>query len=192
MARSNGAGRHDLTRVPEPIAGFPAMPTSQHNGRREISPVAVVDAYDERRRVRALARIDLLDRECRAGRIDHAALEAGREIEKMFERMARISGVAQWFQTDHVDAASAAELQALVGLERAFAVNAFLGWLVRNVGKRDTRLLWLVLGERFSLALAAAAFQRPGVRGLRYTRDRLADALDTLASAKAARGRAAR
>lgn len=188
----NGVGRHDIGRVAEPPSGFPSLPTSEHNGRLQIASVAVADPYDPQRRHRALARIDFLDRECRAGRIDHAALEAGREIEKMFERMARISGVAQWFQTDHVDAASAAELQALVGLERAFAVNAFLGWLVRHVGKRDTRLLWLILGERFSLALAAAAFQRPGTRGLRYTRDRLADALATLADARAARGRAAR
>src|SRR6476646_833149 len=171
MKQRSGAGRHDWARAPAPAVGFPSLPTSKHNGQSQIAPVAVVDPYEPQRRMRCLARVDFLDRECRAGRIDHAALEAGREVEKVFERMSRISGVGQWFQTDHVDAASVAELQSLIGLERAFAVNAFLNWLVKHVGKRDTRLLWLVLGERFSLALAAAAFQRPGTRGLRYMRD---------------------
>jgi len=199
MTRSNGnAGRHDLSRVPEPIGGFPAVPTSKHNTARELKPVAVDDVYaDERagyvkRRVRALARIDLLDKERRDGSISEASYLVGREIEKVFEHMTRVSGGGQWCEGDRLDPATQAEVAALLGIERAHAVNAFLGWLVRHVGQRDTKLLWIVLGMRLSFRTAAASFGRQGVRGLRYTVDRFRDALSVLAEVKAAHGRAAR
>jgi hypothetical protein len=93
---------------------------------------------------------------------------------------------------DRVDAAMQHELAIVLGVERARAVNAFLGFLVRYLGRTDTRLLWLVLGERLPFSLAAKSFGRMGVRGLRYTMDRFRDALGVLAEAKAARGRALR
>lgn len=192
MARSNGAGRHDLSRVPEPIGGFPAVPTSRHNTARELTPVAVVDVYDSQRRHRALARIDLLDRERRDGLIPEASYLVGREVERVFEHMTRVSGGGQWCEGDRLDPATQAEVAALLGLERAQQVNVFLGWLVRHVGQRDTKLLWIVLGMRLSFRTAAASFGRPGVRGLRYTVDRFRDALAVLAEVKAAKGRALR
>lgn len=192
MAAPRGTSRHHLARVPEPLSGYPVLATSVHNRAAEIVPVAVADVFDARRRQRALARIDLLDRECRAGRINTAAFEAGRDVEKVFEHMSRIGGGGQWLEGDRMDAATSADLMALLGAERGREVNAFLVWLVRHVGARDTRLLWIILGDRLSFAAAAAAFRRPGVRGLRYTRDRFAEALDTLADARAAKGRGAR
>jgi hypothetical protein len=190
--RGASNGRHDLQRVPEPITGYPMLPTSVHNQAADITPVAVVDVYDARRRMRALARVDLLDRQRRGGHIDEAALLAGREVEAMFEQMSRIGGGGQWLEGDRIDAATCAEMATVLGLERARRVNGYLGWLVRIVGKADARLLWIILGGRFSFALAAAAFQRRGVRGLRYTIDRFRDALAALADAKAAKGRAVR
>jgi hypothetical protein len=192
MTRSSGAGRHDLARVPEPIGGFPAVPTSKHNTARELTPVAVVDVFDARRRVRAMARIDLLDRERRDGSIDEASYLVGREIERVFEHMTRVSGGGQWCEGDRLDPATQAEVAALLGIERAHQVNAFLGWLVRHVGQRDTKLLWIVLGMRLSFSAAAVAFRREGRRGYRYTMDRFRDALAVLAEAKAAKGRAVR
>ena len=193
MSRTEAkVGRHDLARVPEPIGGFPAVPTSKHNTARTLTPVAVVDVFDAQRRHRALARIDLLDRERRQGNIDEAAYLVGREIEKVFEHMTRVSGGGQWCEGDRLDPATQAEVAALLGFERAHAVNAFLGWLVRHVGQRDTRLLWIVLGMRLSFRTAAASFGRQGVRGLRYTVDRFRDALAVLAEAKAAKGREVR
>ena len=79
-----------------------------------------------------------------------------------------------------------------LAVEKAFAVNALLGWLVRHIGRQDTRLLWLVLGCGASFTLAAAVLDRGGVRGLRYTVDRFREALSVLAEAKAAHGRAVR
>lgn len=192
MTRSTGAGRHDIGRVPEPVAGYAAMPTSQHNGRREISPIAIVDAYDERRRVRALARIDLLDRERRNGGLDEASYLVGREIERLFEPMSHVSGGGQWLEGDRVDAATQADLAVVLGFDHARKVNHLLVWMVRHIGKSDARLLWIVLGHGFTFATASAAFDRRGVRGLRYTIDRFRDALGVLADAKAAVGRAAR
>jgi len=192
MPRSTGAGRHDLDRVPEPIGGFPSVPTSLHNTARTLTPVVVVDVFDARRRQRALARIDLLDRERRDRAIDEASYLVGREVERIFEHMTRVSGGGQWCEGDRLDPATQAEVAALLGIERAHAVNAFLGWLVRHVGQRDTLLLWRVLGLRWSFGVTAVAFGREDRRGKRYTIDRFRDALAVLAEAKAARGRAVR
>jgi hypothetical protein len=192
MGRPSRTGRHDIARVPEPLAGFPPLASSGQNTRASIAIVAVSDQFDPQRRVRALARIDLLDQERRSGKIDEASYLVGREVELVFEQMNRIGGGGQWWEGDRVDAASAAALNAMVGAERAFKVNAFLAWLVRHLGRQDTRLLWIVLGNRLSLRTAAASFGRPGVRGRRYTVDRFRDALACLAEVKAARGRALR
>ncbi len=184
------AGRHDLARVPDPPSGFSGdIPTSIHNTRRELTPVAVVDVYDERRRQRALARIDLLDRERRDRQIDEASYLVGREVEKVFEQMTRVSGGGQWCEGDRLDPATQAEVAALLGIERAMKVNVFLGWLVRHIGQRDTLLLWRVLGLRWSFGVAAVAAGRLDRRGKRYTIDRFRDALAVLAEAKAAKGR---
>ena len=57
--RARGVSRHDLERVPEPVHGFPVLATSVHNRVGNVAIIAVPDTYDARRRVRALARIDL-------------------------------------------------------------------------------------------------------------------------------------
>ena len=192
MTASRGVSRHDLARVPEPASGYPVLATSVHNRAAEIAAVAIADVYDARRRHRALARIDLLDQERRAGRLDEASYLVGREVERVFEGMSHIAGGGQWLEGDRVDGATSAELMAVFGAERAAAVNAFLAWLVRHLGRWDARLLWMVLGERVSFVDAAAAFGRPGRRGKRYAIDRFSDALATLAEVKAAKGRARR
>jgi hypothetical protein len=192
MKQRSGAGRHDLARVPEPVMGLPALATSANNGRSSIGVVAITDVFDERRRVRALARIDLLDRERRNGGLDEASYLVGREVEAILEPMSHVSGGGQWLEGDRVDGATQAELAVILGVDRARAVNHLLVWMVRHIGKADARLLWIVLGHGFSFSTASAAFGRSGVRGLRYTIDRFRDALATLADAKAARGRAAR
>jgi hypothetical protein len=187
--RRAGAGRHDLARVPELVSGYPALPSSVHNSAANVQPVAIADAYDVRRRVRALARIDLLDRLRREGRVDEAAYLVGREVERVFEQMSRVGG-GRWFEGDRIEGSTAAEIRALLGAERAFAVNSFLAWLVRHVGPKDAYLLWTVLGLRTPFAAIAVAWwpKRRGVRGLRYCIDRFCDALAMLADAKAARG----
>ena len=177
--------RHDLAGASEPRAGYPAPPRSVNNN-------PPVDAYDEHARMRALARIDLLDRERRADRIDEAQYRVGREIEQVLELMARIGGGGQWLEGDRVDGATSAGLQAMLGFDRAVVVNAFLGWMLRHLGLADTRLLWLVLGRGFPLSAAATSFGRQGKRGQHYTADRFRDALGVLAQAKAAKGRAVR
>lgn len=189
MARSNGAGRHDIGRVPEPVAGYAAMPTSVHNTRRELLPVAVVDAYEEVRKVRALARFDLLDRERRSNRLNEASYLVGREIERVLEPMRHVSGGGQWLEGDRIDGASQAELALVIGVDRARNVNFLLAWITRHVGRQDARILWMTLGCGFTFATAAAAFGRGGVRGQRYVADRFSDALSALADAKAAHGR---
>lgn len=199
MARSNGAGRHDLSRVPDAPGGFPGdIPTSVHNTRHDLVPVAVPDIYEDpragyvQRRVRALARIDLLDRERRDRMLDEASYLVGREVEKVFEQMTRVSGGGQWCEGDRLDPATQAEVRAVLGIERAAVVNAFLAWLHRHLGRRDTLLLWRVLGLRWSFGEAAIATGRLDRRGKRYTIDRFRDALATLAEAKAAKGREVR
>src|SRR6476469_11239174 len=93
-----GVSRHDLARVPEPASGYPVLATSVHNRAAEIAAVAVADVFDARRRHRALARIDLLDQERRAGRLDEPSYLVGREVEQIFEGMSHIGGGGQWLE----------------------------------------------------------------------------------------------
>lgn len=192
MKNNGNVGRHDLARVPEPAAGFSPLPSSKQNTRATIAIVAVPDAYDPQRRVRALARIDLLDRERRSGNIDEASYLVGRTTERVFEHLTRISGGGQWCEGDRLDPATQAQVAAQHGFDKAIKVNAYLGWLCRHLGQRDTRLLWLVLGDRLTIWQVAAAFGRPGRRGFSYTVDRFREALSILAEAKAAKERAVR
>src|SRR5262245_14876643 len=140
MRRIAGAGRHDLDRVPEPVAGYAALPSSVNNSSANVQPVAIPDPFDQRKRFRALARIDLLDRLRREDRIDEAAFQVGRDVERVFEAMSRVPG-SQWFQGNQIIDSSSAEARLVLGLERAVLVNSFLRWLVRHVGPLDTRLL---------------------------------------------------
>jgi hypothetical protein len=107
--------------------------------------------------------------------------------------MNRIAGLSDWFAGDRIDEYTRAEAKAVLGLERAVAVNAFLRWLVRHLGPLDTRLLWTILGNRLTFAITAVTLwpEKPGVRGLRYTIDRFCDSLGTLAEARSARGKVA-
>ena len=190
MKRTTGAGRHDLSRVPDPPAGLPGdMPKSQHNTRHALGIVAINDAYDPVRRVRAVARYDLLDRERRSGQLDEAAYQVGRTVERVFERMSRVSGAGQWAVGDRLDGATQAQVAAALGFENAIKVNAYLNFLLRHLGKRDARLLWNVLGVRLNFQTVALAEHRPGIRGVRYIADRFRDALGVLAEAKSAKGR---
>jgi hypothetical protein len=183
------SGRHDLARVPEPAIGFPLLATSIHNGPADIAPVAVPDPYDMQRRLRALARIDLLDRERRADRITEAQYLAGRDVERKLAGLGHIGGGGQWLDGDRVDPGTAARLAVALGYERALVANRFLDWLLRRLGVRDTRLLLLVLAEGNPLHVAAIRLGRGGRRGMQYTADRFRDALEVLAEARAARGR---
>jgi hypothetical protein len=185
--------------VPEPAGGLAPLPRSRQNTSASIAIVAVPDVYEDpragyvQRRVRALARIDLLDVERRAGYLTEASYQVGREIEAIFERMIRVSGGGQWSEGDRVDPATAATVYTVLGIEGALKVNKFLGWMLRHVGKPDTLLLWRVLGgDRLTLRQAALTFGRKGYRGHRYTMDRFRDALAVLADAKAAKGREVR
>jgi len=193
MPKLRGAtSRHDIARTPQPASGYVLPPSSPMNTLATLCLVAISDPYDERRRVRAIARIDLLDRERRARRIDEASYRVGSEVEDMFETMSRIGGGGQWLEGDRIDAASTAELAIVLGVEHARAVNAFLGWLVHHLGRRDTRLLWDVLGNRQSFTGAATARGYLGSRGVHYVTDRFRDALSELAEVKAATGTGSR
>src|SRR5262245_38207248 len=191
MKRSHTIGRHELGRVPESRFGYPEdIPISQHNTSATITPVVVVDVYDGLRRHRAMARIDLLDRERRARRIDEASFLIGREIEVVFERMRRIGGSVQWLAGDHIDAAPLAAARDVGMAEAAVQVNAVLRWMARHLGKVDTRLVWYVLGEGWSFVQTASLFGcSTDWRGSQYIAHRFRDALGTLAAAKAAKGR---
>src|SRR5262245_40984839 len=130
-------GRHDLARVPEPVIGYPQLPVSANNSPAFVTPVAVPDPFDEQRRLRALARVDLLDRERRAGRISEAQYLAGRDVERALAGLGHIGGGGQWLEGDRVDPGTAARLAVALGYERALMANKYLDWLLRRLGVRD-------------------------------------------------------
>jgi len=185
-------GRHDLKGASEPASGYAVPPRSLHNSRTRLGFVAVPDAGhnpDGRARVRALARLDLLDQERRHGLIEEAAYLAGRETERIFERGARVGCGGQWRQGDRVDSATAHELSIVRNTESALRVNAYVAWVVRTLGRRDARILSRILGDRLTYEQCAILEGKSGTRGGWYIANRFRDALETLAEAKAAKGR---
>lgn len=182
-------GRHDLQGAREPAGGYAIPAESFHNSRTRIAVVAAPDPYDGRQRIRAVARLDLLDNERRHGLLAEGAFQAGREAERLFERGARVGCGGQWREGDRVDAATAHELAIVRGTESAIKVNAYLAWLVRTLGRRDARILSRVLGDRLNFAQCAIAEGKDGTRGAWYVANRFRHALEDLAEAKAAKGK---
>jgi hypothetical protein len=113
--------------------GYAIPAASLHNSR--IGVVAVRDPLDNptgKLRIRAVARFELLDQERSRDLITEGAFQAGREVERTFERGARIGTGSAWRHGDWVDAAAATDLAIERGAEAAFRVNNYLAWLVHT------------------------------------------------------------
>lgn len=137
-------------------------------------------------------RTDLLEIEHAAGRLSVAAYNEGRIAQAVLEQMSSCGG-SSWDMESRGDGFVAKELKILAGVERARRCVMYVDGLQRaGLGRTDIRLLRNILGERKTFAQCAAMELRFGDRGRRYIAERFRDALEELATARAARGKVRR
>lgn len=136
-------------------------------------------------------RTDLLELEHAHNRISGPALLAGREMQQMFEQATRVGAGGQWNSGDRVDQCRRKEQQIVKHLETARKIEAHAAWVRRCLGQHniDCRILRDILGDQLSYGASAVRHGKKGDRGARYIAQRFRDALETLANAKAAKGR---
>lgn len=134
-------------------------------------------------------RVDVLEDERSHGRISEAAYREGRVAQAVFER-ARGPGSSNWSAETRVDAFTAKELSIIYALDSAARIQRLVDWLRGELGRIDANILQRVLGEQKSFGEVATLQGKSGDRGISYVAHRFRDALEALASARAARGRA--
>lgn len=184
-------GRYDLKDAQMPGGDQLGEPTGTR--RRYTRVAAVPDPYDQNTRLLATVntRTDLLEMEYAHGRVGEAALAAGREIQKTLEHITRVGAGNQWRQGDRVDQYQRHEEVIVDKLEAARACEALFAWISRCLGRDslDVKILRNILGDNMSYGAVAVLHGKRGDRGVRYIAERFRDALETLASARGAKGR---
>jgi hypothetical protein len=132
--------------------------------------------------------VDVLEDERSHGRISEAAYREGRIAQAVFER-ARGPGSCNWSFASRVDAFTAKELSIIYGIDSAARIQRLVDWLRQQLGRIDANILQRVLGEQKSFSEVATLQGKSGARGAWYVAHRFRDALEALASARAARRR---
>ncbi len=189
--RGSAIGRYDgrthNTRAPAAGLGKPVK-----SANSDTVVAAVADPWGNgKERVLATVnrRTDLLELERSHGRISEAAYRAGRTVQDVLEKAGRIGG-SKWDLTPshHSTMENGAVARAM---ERAQAAVKMVAFVQGRLGMIDTRLLRRVLGDRMGYADIAALQGKSGEKGATYVARRFRDALEDLAEAFAARGKAA-
>jgi hypothetical protein len=132
--------------------------------------------------------VDILEDERSRHRISEAAYREGRMAQAVFER-ARGPGSSNWQGGSRVDAHTAKELTIIYALDGARRIQDLVHDLRMQLGRIDANLVQRIVGEGKSYAEVAALQGKSGDRGVRYIAARFRDALESLAEARAARGR---
>jgi hypothetical protein len=189
--RPAAPGRYDLRGALPASDAFP-LPRS----RRKIS-VATVSIQVPRpfdgseRGARQVAsvnrRVDVLEVELQRGRISEAAFIEGRRLQGILERIQRVGG-SNWSGGDRVDAATAHEEAIIRNVEAAQEITDEIKWIRGRLGAFDTQILRWALGDRIGYMGMAAKTGPATERRANYVAQRMRDALESLAEARAAKG----
>jgi hypothetical protein len=154
---------------------------------------AIPDPYDPTRQLLATinTRTDLLERELAHSLISQPAFLVGREIQAKFEHQSRTGAGNQWSDSDRVDVWQRKEEQIVACLQAARDIQAYFAWIGRCLGRMsiDLPILCNILGDQLSYAQTAVLHGKKGDRGARYIAQRFRDALESLATAQAAKGK---
>lgn len=182
---ANGLGR-------PPVGG---LKNFDEEVRREVlsartAIASVPDPMDARAHTLATVNrvVDVIEDERAHGRISEAAYREGRVAQAVFER-ARGPGSSNWMGATRIDAYTAKELAIIHGIDSAARIQRMVRWLRFELGHIDAGILERVLGEQKSFAEVATLRGRGGERGTGYVAARFRDALESLAGARAARGK---
>lgn len=184
-------GRYDLAGARAPANGLGRPPASL-NARTAVGAVTEPPPFGdgtERLCVAVNWRVDILEVERSHSRISEAAYQVGRIAQAVFER-ARGPGTSSWAGNVRVDAYTAKELAIIHAIEDARRIQAQVAWMRYELGRIDANIVQRVLGEGKTYAEVATLTGKRGERGKSHIAERFRDALEALADAKAARGRA--
>ena len=182
-------GRSHNTRLPG--EGL-AKPPASSNTTDFTVVAAVEDPWGNgRERVYATVnrRVDVLEDERSHRLISEAAYRTGRQVQAVFELAARIGG-SNWAGSNRVDPRHAQRGAIARAMERADEILAMQTRIRDRLGAIDTRLLERVLRDRMSYADCAALVGKGGTWGERFVKARFRDALEDLAEAWTAKGKA--
>jgi hypothetical protein len=166
-----------------------ARPVPSINVRTAV--VAIPDPLEPNRRLKATVnrRVDILEQERSHKRITEAAYLTGRVAQAIFERASGAKSPS-FNPGDRIDTTLARELSVIMAIEDARTIAAYEKWIISVLGQIDARLLRSIIRDRRTFAQAAADRGRSSERGKAYFAERFRDALEQLAHALAARGKA--
>lgn len=152
---------------------------------------AVPDPLEPNRRLKATVnrRVDILEQERSHKRITEAAYLTGRVAQAIFERASGARSPS-FNPGDRVDTILAREVSMIMAIEDARAIAAYEKWIISVLGQIDVRILRDVIRERRTFGQLAEMRGRGGRQGTTYYAERFRDALEQLAHALAARGKA--
>lgn len=181
-------GRYDIRDAAMPPGEQLGEPTAVRAKDTRIS--AIQDPFDPNRRLLATVNIrtDVVETEYAHGRITLAAHSIGREIQSKFERATQTGAGNQWNSGDRIDVYQQHEKHIVSKLELAREIESYFAWIRKVLGEFDCKILRNILGDRMSYGACAVHYGKRGDRGARYIASRFRDALETLATAKAAKG----
>ena len=189
--RPRAASRYDrrTSSARMPADGLARPPKS-----RNVNTVtaSVVDPWGdgvERHQMTVNRAVDILELERSHGRISEAAYPTGRQLQAVFEKIGAVGGT-NWQGTSRVDVMMQQELRVMTSLDHARFVTATFERMRARLGMIDARLLRRILGERMGFPEAAALQGKAGERGTAYIAGRFRDALEDLAEAWSAKGKA--
>ena len=117
-------------------------------------------------------------------------MRLARIAQAVFERASGATGGSSIREADRVDCALVRELRMIHAIENARTVAAYQAWITTQLGPVDAPLLRRVLRDGVPFKRLADDGGRPGRYGTAYYADRVRDALEHLAHALAARGKA--
>ena len=186
------SGRYDRLKDARLPAGGVGVPPKEQ--RKHLAIGAVADAYETdtrapRFQVAINTRVDILELELSRRLISQAAYLEGRNIQALLEKMGGAAGSVS-LESSRGDAVEIRERKHETTVETIRQIQGLEARIVGYVGMRDWRIIRWVIGDRLSYADIAEKDDRLGQHGRGYVGQRFRDAIETLAEARAARGKA--
>lgn len=185
-------------------ARFPPNGLATANSRQavHITTGAVQDPLDPSGKSRIVVsinrRVDLLEEERAANArdedlgISEGAYRTGRQIQRLFEKGARVGSSSNWSGGDRVNAADVHEEAIGYGIMDAAERNRMAAAIVKEVGQIGFRRLRALLAEGKTYLQVAEDRGRGGDRGRRWVAESFRSDLEALADAWSATGQRAK
>lgn len=137
-------------------------------------------------------RVDILEHERARGLISEAAYREGRSVQAVFERAKGPGNSSNWdhYGAGRVDAYVSKELTIIKGVDTAARIGRLVRWLQFELGRLDTDIIRHMLVEGKTYSDVATMYGKAGERAISRIAYRFREALEQLATARSAVGKA--